>query len=249
MYTFDNIVYTEENDVSWIKLNRPNKLNALTKQMWQELYESLELAKDSSTQVIVLNGIGRAFSAGDDIQSMHDFKNKDEAIDFFTVLLKLIKFLLHLEKPTIAMVNGLAYGGGCEILLCTDVNIASNNSTFALPESKLGLIPPVALSIGYDLLGIKQLKRMALTGEAIDAYKAQNIGIVDYIVDENDLKSKTLEIVSMILANAPDSIKSLKRLSYQRINITQINKAIEELIELSIKEESKKLMDSFIKRT
>ncbi len=115
------------------------------------------------------------------------------------------------------MVNGLAYGGGCEMLLCTDVNIASNKSTFALPEIKLGLIPPVALSIGYDLFGIKKLKRMALTGEAIDAYQAQDIGIVDYIVDENNLKSKTLEIISMILANAPNSIKSLKRLLYQRI--------------------------------
>ncbi len=249
MYTFDNIVYTEENNVSWIQLNRPNKLNALTKQMWQELYKSLELAKNASTHVVVLSGIGRAFSAGDDIPSMYEFKSKEEAKDFFAFLLKPIQMLLSLEKPTIGMVNGLAYGGGCEMLLCTDVNIASNKSTFALPEIKLGLIPPVALSIGYDLFGIKKLKRMALTGEAIDAYQAQDIGIVDYIVDENNLKSKTLEIISMILVNAPNSIKSLKRLSYQRIDISQINKAIEELIELSIKEESRKLMDAFIKRT
>ncbi|MEM0232381.1 MAG: enoyl-CoA hydratase/isomerase family protein, partial [Candidatus Methanomethyliaceae archaeon] len=85
---------------------------------------------------------------------------------------------MSIEKPLIGMVNGLAYGGGFEMLLLMDIVIATKDSKFALPEINLGLIPPIALSIGYSVLGLKQANRLALIGESIDSYEAQRIGLV-----------------------------------------------------------------------
>lgn len=248
MLDFENIIYNEEDNISWIKLNRPEKLNALTKQMWEEFYESLDLAKKSDTQLIILTGIGRAFSAGDDIIAMHELKNEDEATQFFFTLLRSLESLLNIEKPVIGMVNGLAYGGGCEILLLADIVIATENSKFALPEIKLGLIPPIALSVGYAQLGIKQINRLALTGEAIDVYEAKSIGLVDYITSEDNLKNKTLKTAWTLLENAPYSIQFIKKWSNKCKIKFELNEAISELIKLSLKEESKKRMEGFINK-
>jgi enoyl-CoA hydratase/carnithine racemase len=101
MFTFKNIIYTEEDDnITWIQFNRPNKLNAFTKEMWEELYQSLELAKSNKTKLVVITGIGKAFSAGDDIPSMYELKTKEESLSFFRILEKSFKSLLDFKKTS-----------------------------------------------------------------------------------------------------------------------------------------------------
>ncbi|MGC9258032.1 enoyl-CoA hydratase/isomerase family protein, partial [Desulfurella sp.] len=243
---FKNIIYTEENDISWIKLNRPEKLNAFTKNMWEEFYETVELAKNSKTGVVVVSGIGRAFSAGDDIQAMYELKNKEEAENFFNTLLKIFGSLLEIEKPAIGMVNGLAYGGGFEILLLMDVVIATKESKFALSEAKLGLIPPAALSFGYTILGIKQINRLSLIGEAIDAYEAQRIGLVDCITEKDDLRNKTLEIAWKIISNATHSVQFIKKWSNIYKDKSKFIELISELTMFSLNTNAKKRMEDFV---
>mgnify|MGYP001626416089 CR=1 FL=1 len=246
MVDFKNIIYTEENDISWIKLNRPEKLNAFTKNMWEEFYETVELAKNSKTGVVVVSGIGRAFSAGDDIQAMYELKNKKEAENFFNTLLKIFGSILEIEKPAIGMVNGLAYGGGFEILLLMDVVIATKESKFALSEAKLGLIPPVALSFGYTILGVKQINRLSLIGEAIDAYEAQRIGLVDCITEKDDLRNKTLEIAWKIISNATHSVQFIKKWSNTYKDKSKFIELVNELTTFSLNINAKKRMEDFV---
>ncbi len=246
MPDFKNIIFKEDNNITWIQFNRPQKLNAFTKNMWEELFESIELAKNNKTMLVVFSGSGKSFSAGDDIPSMYELKNNKDSSDFFKTLQKPLQSLLELEKPTIGAVDGVAYGGGFEILLFMDIVIATKDSKFALPEVKLGLIPPVALTIGFEFLGIKQIKRIALTGEAIDAIEAQRIGFVDYITTRESLRDKTLDVAWKILANAPQSVRFIKKYSNKYMEMLNLNKIISQLAELSLDEAAKKRMEDFI---
>ncbi|MGC8617092.1 MAG: enoyl-CoA hydratase/isomerase family protein [Desulfurella sp.] len=246
MPDFTNIIYTEENSISWIQLNRPEKLNAFTKDMWEEFYETVELAKNSKTGVVVVSGVGRAFSAGDDIKAMYELKNKEEADNFFNTLLKVFESLLEIEKPMIGMVNGLAYGGGFEILLLMDVVIATKESKFALSEAKLGLIPPAALSFGYTILGIKQINRLSLIGEAIDVYEAQRIGLVDCIAEKDDLRNKTLEIAWKIISNATHSVQFIKKWSNTHKDKSKFIELINVLTMFSLDSNARKRMEDFV---
>lgn len=237
----NKIIYRNDNNISWIIFNNENKLNALDYDSWEQLHDYLVKADNDPSKVVVLTGNGKAFSTGDDINSMYNLNSIDESKKFFDNLYNAIEALLDLKKPLISLVNGLAYGGGCEILLLSDIVIASENSKFAMPEGKLGLIPPMAVTIGYKLLG-RKIIRLLLTGEEIDVYEAKEIGIVDYISNRND--DKLNEVISFINKVDIESIKSIKSWTEQDKKL--LEKAVTELSFMSLKVESKERMKSFI---
>jgi len=239
----NKIIYRNDNNISWIIFNRENKLNALDYYSWKQLHDYLLKANNDSSKVVVLTGNGKAFSAGDDINSMYNLNSIDESKKFFDNLYNAIEAILDLKKPLISLVNGLAYGGGCEILLLSDIVIASENSKFAMPEGKLGLIPPMAVTIGYKLLG-RKIIRLLLTGEEIDAYEAKEVGIVDYISDNPD--NKLNEVISLINKVDNESIKSIKSWTEQDKKL--LEKAVTELSFMALKVESKEKMKSFINK-
>ncbi len=247
MSNFTRILYSVEDKITWITLNRPEKLNALDEETWSELYQALKLADNNATRVIALTGTGKAFSAGDDIRSMYSLNNINEANKFFSTLLNTVISFINMKKPLIAAVNGLAYGGGCELLLLADIVIAVPEAKFAIPEGRLGLIPPIALSVGYKVIGLKHISRLALTGEPIDSYEAQKIGLVDYIVPAEQLRNKTIEIAQKIMLNGIHATQIMRSwLSKHRIEL--IKEAIEDLTGISITDEAKEGMRAFIEK-
>ncbi|MGC8949556.1 MAG: enoyl-CoA hydratase/isomerase family protein [Thermoprotei archaeon] len=247
MQNFTRIQYIVEDKIGWIVLNRPEKLNALDEETWKELHYASELANNDSTRVIVITGTGRAFSAGDDILAMYSLNNIDEAHKFFHTLLNTVLSFINMQKPFIAAVNGLAYGGGCELLLLADVVISAEDAKFAIPEGRIGLIPPIAISVGHTMIGLRHIARLILTGEPIDAYEAQKIGLVDYIVPNIQLKDKTIEIAQKIMLNGTQAIKTMRSwLSKHRTEF--IKDAIEELAKISITEEAKEGMKAFLEK-
>lgn len=244
---FTKILYSVEDNISWIILNRPEKLNALDKETWIELRYAAELANNDSTRVVVMTGVGRAFSAGDDILNMYSLNSIDEANEFFHALLDTVILFINMKKPFIAAVNGLAYGGGCELLLLADVVISVQSAKFAIPEGRIGLIPPIAISVGHSMLGLRHIARLILTGEPIDAYEAQRIGLVDYVVPDDQLKSKTIEIAQKIMLNGTQAVKIMRAwLGKHRIEF--IRDAIEELAKISITAEAKEGMKAFLEK-
>ncbi len=247
---YKNIVYSADENITQIKFNRPQKLNAFTKSMWEEFTEAINQANTNNTKLIIIYGDDRSFSAGDDIPSMYNLNNNNEAYEFFATLEKTIYSLINTEKPLIGSVNGIAYGGGCEILMLMDIVIATKESKFALPEVRLGLIPPIALAVGYSVIGLKQVNRLALIGGAIDVFEAQRIGLVDYIVENHQLKDKTLEIAWKIIANDYSAINLIKKWSNKhKLQLQkEVNEVIKNLSDLSLNSSSKVRMQSFIEK-
>ena len=237
------MIYEKKNGLSWIIFNRPERLNAFDKESWAFLSEYLRKAEKDDTKAIVITGSGRAFSAGDDIYAMYDLDNADKAKEFFLTLYSAIEALIEVEKPVICAVNGLAYGGGCEILLFCDITIAVSSAKFSIPEGKLGLIPPMAISVGYYALG-KVISRLALTGDSITAEEAKILGLVDYVVPDDKLYEEVKRVASMIDQVDPYAIKTMKR--WLRKDKKLVEKAIMELALLSQTDSAKKRMKEFI---
>ncbi|MFP3044020.1 MAG: enoyl-CoA hydratase/isomerase family protein [Thermocladium sp.] len=238
------VLFMKKYDASWIILNRPEKLNAFDEESWMLLNKYIEDSQYDDSIAIVITGTGRAFSAGDDINSMLSLSTKKESINFFTNLMKAVDAMLNSEKPIIAAVNGLAYGGGCEILMAADIVIATIDSRFAIPEGRIGLIPPIAISIGYAALG-RSIIDLALTGRELNADEALRIGLIDYVVPSQELTSKVINVLNELKKVDPTSIKTIKRYLNKNRN-NDIKNAIKELALLALGESSKNRMQRFI---
>lgn len=193
-----------------LTLNRPDKLNALSEAVLDELSALLDKAEtDDNIRGIILTGNGKAFCAGADInrlaecdaQTGYAFACKGQAI---------FRKLETLGKPSLAAINGFAFGGGCELLLSTTLRIASTNAQFGQPEVKLGVIP------GYGgtqrlarLVGKGRAMDLCLTGRFIDAATALQWGLITDLVEPSQLLSKAESILSGILSMAPKAIASV----------------------------------------
>jgi E-phenylitaconyl-CoA hydratase len=199
--------------VAVLTLNRPDSMNAINPELGAALSDAWgRLLRDDETWVVVLTGAGdRAFSAGADL------KTPVPETSFAGTFLggagpRAVTVPTNYLKPVICAANGLAYGGGLELLLSTDIQIATPDARFCLPEAKVGSIPgaggtqrlPRALPPGIA-------RRMALTGEPIDADTALRLGLVSELVPREVLRERAIEIAEKICANAPLAVRAIKK--------------------------------------
>jgi len=198
--TFKNILYETADGVARISINRP-PLNILNVETLLELSLALEKAKnDASLSVVVITSVGdRAFSAGVDIKD-HLPEKVSSTLNVFN---KVFYTLESLDKPTIAVVNGLALGGGCELAIACDMIVASEKAQFGQPEIKVGAIAPVAVVFLPKLVGRKKAFELALTGDVITAAEAVQIGLVNRVVPTEKLDEATKELVAKLKENSP----------------------------------------------
>jgi enoyl-CoA hydratase/3-hydroxyacyl-CoA dehydrogenase len=243
-------LYEEKNSIAWITLNRPEVLNALNRKLWREIYENLERAeRNENVRAIVITGAGRAFCAGDDIKEVFSLKTPEEFEAFFwNFAAPTITKIVSLPKPVIAAVNGLAYGGGCEIAMLCDLVVASKNATFAIPEALIGAIPPVAAVIGAFVVGRLNVNWMMMTGEPISAEEAKRIGLVNEVVPHEELLLAAERMAKATMKAAPSSIKAIKKLANLNFNQEKLKKAVEELINIVQTEEGREGHKAFIEK-
>ncbi len=209
---FGCVRYEKRDNYAMITMRRPEKLNALNEEMWKGLTEAFRRAReDDDVRVAVITGEGRAFCAGDDIAVMGSWKSFRDGVEFFEkVAMPLIDELVNYDKPIISLVNGNAFGGGMELNMFFDTVIASEDASFAIPEGLIGAIPPLAASFGYAIFG-RKIAIYALTGEAMDAREAKELGIVDVVVPKQSLEDAGIEYVDKVSLLAPLSAKAIKR--------------------------------------
>jgi enoyl-CoA hydratase len=212
MYT--NILIEQKGHIQIITINRPAQLNALNKVTIEELNKALTIAdQDKGTGVIILTGSGeKAFVAGADIKEFADFnvnQGSDLAKNGQTILFNLLE---NLSTPVIAAINGFALGGGLELAMASHIRIASSNARMGLPEVSLGVIP------GYggtqrltQLVGRGKANEMVFTAGMITAEDAFKWGLVNYVVEPQELLVKAEEIANKILNNSPSAIASAIR--------------------------------------
>lgn len=198
--TLKNILYETMDGVAKISINRP-PINILNLETLLELTLALERAKnDPSVTVVVITGVGdRAFSAGVDIKD-HLPEKVSSTLSVFN---KVFYTLESLDKPTIAVVNGVALGGGCELAMGCDMVIASEKAQFGQPEIKVGAIAPVAVALLPVLVGRKKAVELILTGDVITAAEAKQIGLVNKVVPPERLEEATRELIGKLKENSP----------------------------------------------
>ena len=189
-----------EDGVCIVKINRPEKLNAMNTDVAKEIIKTFQqLDKDDDVKVIILTGQGdKAFSAGADIEYMSQI-SADESEVYAKLGQELTETVENVSKPTIAAVNGFALGGGCELAMSCDIRIASDNAKFGQPEVTIG-IPP-----GWGgtqrlmrIVGIAKAKEMVFTGRMVSAEEAKEIGLVNTVVSNAALKDETVKMAQKI---------------------------------------------------
>ena len=205
--------YLADGRVALITLNRPHADNAITTEMGARLTEIVEtIAVRPAIRVVVLTGAGeKAFSVGSDLRQRKNMTKEDwlrQRQDFDRTLYTLRQ----LRKPIFAAVNGIAYGGGCEIAQSTDFIIASDNATFGQPEAMIGLAAgggsPALLP---RLLPPGRAMQMLMTGDPIDAQEAYRLGMVNEIHPTGDLMDAAQRIAEKIASNSPTAVQAVKR--------------------------------------
>jgi isohexenylglutaconyl-CoA hydratase len=242
-----NYVEVERNgSIVTVWLNRPEKLNALNTAMWRELGQVFGEVCSGDHSVVVLRGRGRALSAGDDIYEMYSLKTLDEARKFFSVAREALERIAKCPKPVIAVLSGLAAGGGAEILLVVDYVIATKGSWISYPESLIGLIPPVLATAGVLAVGLRRAKMLALTGMRLEADEAMRLGIVDEVVESEALVEERIREVSSQLSSAPaQSVAAVKELVWS-VAADAFEKALAQLAQLVVSSEARARMQKFI---
>lgn len=195
----ENILVERYERVTLIRLNRPEKLNALSSELFTELNPALDEAeRDDGVGAIVIIGSGRAFAAGADIVEMTGLADYSAVADsdFITGLWERIPGC---RKPTIAAVNGFALGGGCELAMMCDFILAAASAKFSQPEIKLGTIPGAGGTQRLThLVGKAKAMELCLTGRMMDAAEAERAGLVARVVADDQLEADALETAAVI---------------------------------------------------
>ncbi|MGE5625758.1 MAG: enoyl-CoA hydratase/isomerase family protein [Bacillota bacterium] len=207
------LLSTDSRGVATLTLNREEKHNAFDYAVIAELTAKLKkLDADLGVRVVVLTGAGKTFSAGGDLNWMRAMAkfSREENVDDALKLAELMETLDTLKKPTIARVNGPAYGGGVGLVACCDVAIASESAKFALTEVRLGLIPAVISPYVIAAIGARQARRYFLTAEPIEAETACRIGLVHEVVTPDILDETVGIIVTALLKGGPKAILAAK---------------------------------------
>jgi enoyl-CoA hydratase len=212
--SYANILSDTSNGITTITINRPNKLNALNKDTIQELHDAFDAANDhKETKVIILTGSGeKAFVAGADISEFANFNVNEGGKLAAQGQALLFDYVENLSTPVIAAVNGFALGGGLELAMACHFRVASSNAKMGLPEVSLGVIP------GYggtqrlpQLVGKGRAMEMVMTAGMIDANQALSYGLVNHVVEQDELLPLCKKIASKIMRNSSVAIgKAIK---------------------------------------
>jgi len=210
------LTHIDDLGIATLTMNRPEVHNAFDDVLIADLTKALKrLEEDESVRVVLLTGNGRSFSAGADLgwmRRMADFTRQENLSDAFELAV-LMKTLNELSKPTIALVNGAAYGGGVGLVACCDMAIATSRATFCLSEVKLGLIPAVISPYVIAAIGQRACRRYFLTAEQFNADEACRLGLVlDVAEDETALSARGLDLAKMLVKNGPRAMAAAKDL-------------------------------------
>jgi enoyl-CoA hydratase len=208
---YETLLVTRDAGVALVVVNRPDRRNALNATVRREIIQLLDtLRDDDDVRVLVFSGAGdKAFVAGADIGEFAE-RTPLQQRDVMQGR-RVFDEVAACPKPTIAMVNGFALGGGCELALACDLRIAARSARFGQPEIRLGLIPGGGGTQRLPrLVGMGPALRMILTGEVIDADEAHRIGLVDEVVEDDALAGRTRELALSIAAHSPVALRLAK---------------------------------------
>ena len=251
---YKTITFTKEEKIARVCFNRPDVHNAFDSAMIRELDDVFDkIGVNKSIRVVILTGNGKSFCAGADINWLREIidysfeQNLEESLELAEILYKIYV----LPKPTIAMVNGAAIGGGTGFLSVCDIAVASEESKFGLSELKIGLVPAAISPYVIRRIGEKNAREYFLTGERISAQKAFEIGLVNKVVAHEKLRETVDETAKNLLTSGPEATATCKELIYRvpRMNSEEVKTYTARVIaNLRVSEEGQEGMSAFLEK-
>ncbi|MBR9858319.1 MAG: enoyl-CoA hydratase/isomerase family protein [Gammaproteobacteria bacterium] len=237
-------------------LNRPERRNAFDARLITTMIEQLELAvHQPGLRVLVLRGTGSHFSAGADLGWMQKAATLDETQNLIDArqLAQLLWQLDRFPHPTLAMVQGAAYGGAMGLIACCDLVVAAADARFALSEVKLGLIPATISPYVLRAIGARQARRYMLTAEVMAASVAERLGLVHLVaMPEQNLNEAAAPLIKAIMRNGPQALAAAKQLvrdfSARAIDEALIEDTARRLAELRVGAEAREGLEAFINK-
>lgn len=223
------VLYEKNQNVAIITLNRPKRLNAITRDLIHGLVVQLKKARqDQDVHSVILTGAGRAFCAGEDLKETSAGKKFEDWIEETEGLQEVQRVVMDLGKPLIAAVRGYALGGGCEFAMSCDIRIAAEDAQFGFPETEVGLtITTAGTKLLAQIVGLGKAKELVFTGDFINAHEAMRIGLANHVVAPESLLDEALAMARRIGEKSPLSLK------LSRIAIDQgLHASFEQTLEL-----------------
>ncbi len=252
--TFKHIIVKSEDKIGFLIFNRPTQLNAMNREMMDEIIEAIRLINtDDSINVGVITGSGRAFMAGADIKEYGN-QTPEEFKSFQDRGIKLYETIENASKPWIAAVNGFALGGGFEIALSCDMILASATAKMGLPEVFLSLVPGGGGTQRLiQKVGINRAKELLFFGGQYTAEKLYDWGIVNQVIPEDNFDAEIVRFAEKLSRRSPSAIKELKKLAQLSLSALPFDQKITEegkvVTKLFYGAEAKKAIQDFIAKS
>jgi len=211
---YKTIEVTSASGVASLTLNRPEKRNAISYELIEELLAALAEVAASPALVLILTGRGKAFCSGMDLENLKALvgRSAEENQRDSETMARLFRSLAEFPKPTIAAVNGAALAGGCGLATLCDFTLAVPEAKFGYTEVRIGFVPAIVSTFLLRQIGEKSARELLLTGRIIGAEEAHRLGLVNEIVAPEKLLGRAHELADQLLENSPQSIAATKRL-------------------------------------
>ncbi len=214
MTDYKNIIFVKADGLARITLNHP-PLNVLNIEMMKEIVSILEsLTHDSTIRLIVFDAQGKSFSAGVDVSEHMG----DKTIEMIKVFHDIFRTMIKLNKPTLAIVNGSALGGGCELATFCDFVLAAEGSKIGQPEIQVGVFPPIACILFPKIIPQKKALELLLTGKVIDASEAERIGLINKCVPQEQLQEVSGKFISKLVKLSAPVLSYTRKAALVRFN-------------------------------
>ena len=241
--------------VARITLNNPDKHNAFDDQIIGQLTEAfVAIASNSDVRVMVLGSEGKSFSAGADLEWMKRMASYsyDENLRDASALALMLKTLNQMPQPTIARVQGAAFGGAVGLVSCCDMAVAATNASFSLSEVKIGLVPATISPYVIAAIGERWARRYFLTAERFDAQRAMQIGLVNEAVNAEQLDQQINSLIEALLVNGPEAVMAAKQLVFdvsgKPIDQNLIDHSCEVIAAIRVSEQGQEGLNAFLEK-
>ncbi|OPX18031.1 hypothetical protein BXT86_03345 [candidate division WOR-3 bacterium 4484_100] len=249
---YKNIIVEKKEQIGILKVNRPEKLNAVNIETILEIESAMqEFNQNKEVLVVIITGEGKSFVSGSDISKLVQMDSL-QAREYSQIGQRVLSFIENMEKPVIAAVNGYALGSGCELCMACDIRVASEKAKFGQPEVKLGLIPGHAGTQRLArLVGIGKAKELIFTGDIISAQQALNIGLVNKVVAPESLMDEAIALAKKIIEVGPTAVRLAKTVINRGIdaNLTTANSYETEAFSILFStEEAREGMKAFLEK-
>jgi methylglutaconyl-CoA hydratase len=250
---YKTIQLAQEAGIATLTLNRPERRNAISYELIDELLAALDEVEASGALVLVITGAGKAFCSGMDLDNLRAITSRDheQNVRDSQTIARLFRSLYEFPRPTIAAVNGPAVAGGCGIATLCDFTLASAEAKFGYTEVRIGFLPALVSTFLLRQVGEKHARDLLLTGRIIGADEAYHIGLANEVVAADLLLTRTRQLAAELMENSPASLMATKKLlnAYTQAEFDeQLRLGIEENARIRATEDFREGVTSFLEK-